>query len=55
MVSLQKDGKRQDMRKPFAALTLAEARLWREELRDRLVAGKAMNDSGSTFRAVFDA
>lgn len=55
VVSLQKDGKRQDMRKPFVALTLAEARLWRKELRDRLVAGKAMNDSGSTFRAVFDA
>ncbi|MDP8173166.1 tyrosine-type recombinase/integrase [Pasteurella skyensis] len=54
VLSIQKNGKRKDIRKPFLSMTLAEARAWREEVRTRLAKGEPMDGKiGTTFEIVF--
>lgn len=55
VLSIQKDGKRKEIRKPFISMTLAEARAWREETRTLLAKGEPIggNDS-ATFAVVFE-
>lgn len=55
VLSIQKNKKRQDIRKPFLSMTLAEARAWREEVRTRVAKGEAMDGKiGVTFEEVFN-
>lgn len=55
VLSIQKDGKRQDVRKPFISMTLAEARAWREEIRTQLAKGEPIGGKPKhTFKIVFD-
>lgn len=54
VLSLQKNGRRQETRKPFVELSLAEARLWREEAKQRLAKGEPIDGkSNVTFSVVF--
>ncbi len=55
VLSIQKDKKRKDLRKPFLSMTLAEARAWREEVRTRVAKGQSMSGkSENTFKKIFD-
>ncbi len=55
VLSLQRKGKRQEIRKPFTELSLAEARAWREEVKQRLAKGEPMDGKSQvTFAIVFN-